>query len=60
VGRGADLIMYMLHVGLLFVVIHYYTKFVEQQQQITHLVREIALLRREVERSAAAPPQEKP
>jgi len=60
VGRGADLIMYMLHVGLLFVIIHYYTKFVELQQQITHLVREIALLRRQVERSSAAPPEEEP
>src|SRR5262245_66168769 len=55
VGRGADLIMYLLHVGLLFVVIHYYTKFVELEQQITHLVREIALLRVEVERSPAGP-----
>ncbi|MGH7335499.1 MAG: DUF2304 domain-containing protein [Candidatus Rokuibacteriota bacterium] len=60
VGRGADLIMYMLHVGLLFVIIHYYTKFVELQQQITHLVREIALLRREVEKSSATPPEKEP
>lgn len=60
VGRGADLIMYMLHVGLLFVIIHYYTKFVELQKQITYLVREIALLRREIERSSVRRPEEEP
>ena len=60
VGRGADLIMYLLHVGLLFVIIHYYTKFVELQQQITHLVREIALLRSQLDRLPAAPPEEEP
>jgi hypothetical protein len=45
VGRGADLINYLVEVGLLFIVIHYYTKFVELQEQITVLTREIALLR---------------
>ena len=49
VGRGADLITYLVEVGVLFVIIHYYTKFVELQGQITHLVREIALLRAELE-----------
>jgi SAM-dependent methyltransferase len=29
VGRGADLITYLVEVGLLFVIVHYYTKFVE-------------------------------
>ena len=49
VGRGADLITYLVEVGLLFVVVHYYMKFVEQQAQITQLVREIAILRGEIE-----------
>jgi hypothetical protein len=47
VGRGADLITYLVEVGLLFVVVHYYTKFIELQAQITQLVREIAILRAE-------------
>lgn len=45
VGRGADLITYLVEVGLLFVIVHYYAKFVELQAQITQLVREIAILR---------------
>ncbi len=50
VGRGADLITYFVEVGLLFVTVHYYTKFVELQAQITQLVREIAILRAEVKK----------
>jgi hypothetical protein len=49
VGRGADLINYLVEVGLLFIVIHYYTKFVELQEQITVLTREIAMLRAQLE-----------
>jgi small membrane protein len=49
VGRGADLISYLVEVLLLFVIIHYYTKFVELESQVTRLVREIALLRAEIE-----------
>lgn len=49
VGRGADLITYLVEVGLLFVIVHYYAKFVELQAQITQLVREIAILRGERE-----------
>lgn len=45
VGRGADLITYLVEVGILFVVLHYYMKFVELEERITELVREIALLR---------------
>jgi small membrane protein len=45
VGRGADLITYLVEVSLLFVVLHYYMKFVELEEQMTQLVREIALLR---------------
>ena len=45
VGRGVDLINYLVDVGILFVILHYYLKFVELEERITHLVREIALLR---------------
>lgn len=47
VGRGADLIVYLVVLALCFAVLHYYTKFVEVQSQITQLVREMALLRAE-------------
>lgn len=53
VGRGADLITYIAIVGVMFVLIHYYTKFVELQQQVTELTRELALLRSECERAPA-------
>jgi small membrane protein len=49
VGRGADLITYLVEVGVLFVILHYYTKFVELQRNITELVREVALLRSDLE-----------
>jgi small membrane protein len=55
VGRGADLITYLVEVGLLFVIVHYYTKFVEIQGQITDLVREIAILRGELEQRDKKP-----
>jgi hypothetical protein len=47
VGRGADLITYIAIVGVMFALIHYDTKFVELQQQVTELTRELALLRSE-------------
>ena len=50
VGRGVDLITYVIEVTVLFVLIHYYTKFVELQRQLTDVVREVAILRAEVER----------
>lgn len=49
VGRGADLVAYLVEVSLLFVCLHYYTKFVDLQRQITDLVRELAMLRAELE-----------
>jgi small membrane protein len=49
VGRGVDLIGYLVQVSLLFISLHYYTKFVEVQHQITGVVRELALLRAELE-----------
>jgi len=50
VGRGADLIMYVVVIVVMFVLLHYYTKFVELQRQLTGVVRELAILRAEVER----------
>jgi len=57
VGRGVDLVTYLVEVGTLFVLLHYYTKFVELERRVTELVREIAILRAEVDRAtgSAAP-----
>ena len=54
VGRGVDLITYLFEVGAIFVGLHYYTKFVELQRQLTQMTREVAILRAEVERLAPA------
>jgi len=54
IGRGVDLIMYVIHVAVLFVLLHYFTKFVELERNVTTLTRELAILRAEVER--VAPP----
>jgi hypothetical protein len=53
VGRGADLVLYLSLVAVLFVLLHYYTKFVELQRQLTAMAREVAILRTEVERVTA-------
>jgi hypothetical protein len=45
VGRGVDLVQYLLSVVFLFVLIHYYTRFVDLQHQLTAMVREVAILR---------------
>lgn len=50
VGRGVDLITYLFEAAALFVLLHYYTKFVELQRQLTTVTREVAILRAEVER----------
>jgi hypothetical protein len=50
VGRGVDLITYVLEVAVMFVLIHYYTKFVELQRQLTTLTREMAILRAELDK----------
>jgi small membrane protein len=55
VGRGVDLIMYVVDVIVLFVLLHYYTKFVEVQRKLTDVVRELAILRAEVDRANAKP-----
>lgn len=54
VGRGVDLVTYLVEVGTLFVLLHYYTKFVEIERRQTELVREIAILRAEVDRFTAS------
>lgn len=55
VGRGVDLINYLVLVALLYTVTHYYTKFVDIEQQLTQLVREIAILRAEVRQAKGEP-----
>lgn len=54
VGRGADLVTYIAIIAVLFVLLHYYTKFVDLQRQLTAVTRELAILRAEVDR--VAPP----
>lgn len=54
VGRAADLVAYIAVIAVMFVLLHYYTKFVEQQQQITELTRELAIMRVEIDRLARA------
>jgi small membrane protein len=51
VGRGVDLITYMFEVAAIFILIHYYTKFVELQRQLTTLTRELASLKADLERA---------
>ncbi len=50
VGRGADLLTYIAIIVVMFILIHYYTKFVELQHQLTQVTRELAIFRGEVER----------
>lgn len=54
VGRGVDLITYVIEVTVLFVLLHYYTKFVELQRQLTDVVRELSIARGELEELKAA------
>jgi len=56
VGRGVDLITYVFEVSVLFVLLHYFTKFVELDRKVTQLTRELALLRAEQERTT--PPKQ--
>jgi hypothetical protein len=49
VGRGVDLITYLFEVASAFVLLHYYTKFVDLQRQLTEVTREVAILRAELE-----------
>lgn len=54
VGRGADLVTYIAIVAVSFVLLHYYTKFVDLQRQLTGVTRELAIMRAELERVAPA------
>jgi hypothetical protein len=54
VGRGVDLVTYLVEIGTLFVLMHYYTKFVEVERRMTELVREVAILRAELDRATSA------
>ena len=54
VGRGVDLITYVIEVTVLFVLLHYYTKFVELQRQLTDVVRELSIARGELEELKAS------
>ncbi|MBA2544297.1 MAG: DUF2304 domain-containing protein [Deltaproteobacteria bacterium] len=59
VTAGVDMIVYLVQVGLLFVSLHFYTKFVDHQRQIAVLVREMAILKAELDQSrrgTASPP----
>lgn len=47
VGRGADLVTYLAIIVVMFVLLHYYSKFVELQRKLTELAREMAILRAE-------------
>jgi hypothetical protein len=53
VGRGADLVFYISIVAIMFVLLHYYTKFVELQRKITDVTRELAIMRTELEKAEA-------
>ncbi len=55
VGYGKDLVSYLFQITAMFVLIHYYTKFVELQRQLTQLTREMAILRAELDRSTKPP-----
>ena len=65
VGRGADLVTYIAIVAVMFVLLHYYSKFVELQQKLTELTREMAIIRAELQQhkapldSAEAQPESK-
>ncbi|HWO27063.1 MAG TPA: DUF2304 domain-containing protein [Kofleriaceae bacterium] len=56
VSRGADLITYLLEVTVMLVLVHYYTKFVELQRQLTVVTRELAILKAELGRTAPRDP----
>lgn len=45
VGRGVDLVNYLVDTVLLFLALHYMMKFRAQEQKLATIVRELALLR---------------
>lgn len=58
VGRGADLVTYIAIIAVMFVLLHYYSKFVELQAKLTELTRELAIIRAEGEGATKLPPAE--
>jgi small membrane protein len=58
VGRGADLVLYMAIVAVLFVLLHYYSKFVELQAKLTELTRQIAIMKAESQHQLAPSPDD--
>jgi hypothetical protein len=58
VGRGADLVTYMAIVAVMFVLLHYYSKFVELQAKLTELTRQIAIMKTESQHKLPAPPDD--
>jgi hypothetical protein len=48
--RGTDLVLYISVVAMMFVLVHYYTKFVELQRKLTDMTREVAILRTDLDR----------
>lgn len=43
VGRGADLLGYVVDAALSFVALHYYTKFIDLEAKLTRVARAVAL-----------------
>jgi len=60
VGRGADLVTYIAIIAVMFVLLHYYSKFVELQQKLTELTREMAILRAEAQAQKPAGTEPEP
>jgi small membrane protein len=58
VGRGADLVTYIAIIAVMFVLVHYYSKFVELQRKLTELTRELAIMR--AEHGSSKPPDKVP
>lgn len=51
VGRGADLILYMLVVAFMFTTLSFYLRLKDQQQQVVRLNREVAILGAKIEKA---------
>ena len=58
VGRGADLVTYIAIVAVMFVLLHYYSKFVELQTKLTELTRQIAIMKAESQHKLTPPPDD--
>ena len=55
VGRGADLVLYLLATAFLYLVLYTYQKFREQQSRVAMLVRHIAILEARLDAEKPAP-----